>query len=95
MSKELEKLKTKNKQDVVKRLRYIEGHVRAVATMVDNGAYCMDIINQGHAVIEAMKKVNSMVLEGYLGECAIDANSSSPAKRKAAIAELVKIYSKK
>jgi DNA-binding FrmR family transcriptional regulator len=95
MSKELEKLKTKNKQDVVKRLKYIEGHVRAVATMVDKGAYCMDIINQGHAVIEAMKKVNSLVLEGYLGECAIDANSASAAKRKAAIAELVKIYSKK
>lgn len=95
MSKELEKLKTKNKQDVVKRLRYIEGHVRAVATMIDDNAYCMDIINQGHAVIEAMKKVNNLVLEGYLGECAIDANSASAAKRKAAIAELVKIYSKK
>lgn len=86
---------TKHKEDVVKRLRYIEGHVRAVATMVDEGAYCMDIINQGHAVIEAMKKVNTLVLEGYLGECALDANSANPAKRKTAIAELVKIYSKK
>lgn len=85
----------KNKDDLVKRLRYIEGHVRAVATMVEDKAYCMDIINQGHAIIKAMEKVNSLVLEGYLGECAIDANSSSEAKRKTAIAELVKIYSKK
>ncbi len=95
MGTESKKLKTKNRQDVIKRLRYIEGHVRAVATMIDEGAYCMDIINQGHAIIEAMKKVNNLVLEGYLGECAIDANSASVSKRKTAIAELVKIYSKK
>lgn len=91
----MNKAAEKNKQDLVKRLRYVEGHVRAVAKMVEDGAYCMDIINQGHAVIEAMKKVNTLVLEGYMGECAIDANSTSPAKRKAAIAELVKIYTKK
>jgi CsoR family transcriptional regulator, copper-sensing transcriptional repressor len=85
-----------NKKDLIKRLRYIEGHVRAVAKMVDDGAYCMDIINQSHAVIEAMKKVNGLVLEGYLGECAFDAvNSKDAAKRKEAVSELVKLYSKK
>lgn len=92
MSKSTEK----NKQDLVKRLRYIEGHVRAIAKMVENEAYCMDIINQGHAVTEAMKKVNKLVLEGYLGECALDAVvSKSTAKRKAAVTEIVKLYSKK
>ncbi len=85
-----------NKKDLVKRLRYVEGHVRAVAKMVEDGAYCMDIINQSHAVIEAMKKVNGLILEGYLGECAFDAvNSKDAAKRKEAVSELVKLYSKK
>jgi CsoR family transcriptional regulator, copper-sensing transcriptional repressor len=85
-----------NQEDLIKRLRYIEGHVRAVANMVEQDAYCMDIINQGHAVIEAMKKVNNLVLEGYLGECAYDAvNSKNAAKRKKAIFELVNLYSKK
>lgn len=85
-----------NKKDLVKRLRYVEGHVRAVAKMVEDDAYCMDIINQSHAVIEAMKKVNALILEGYLGECAFDAvNSKDAAKRKAAVSELVKLYSKK
>ncbi|MEZ4180045.1 MAG: metal-sensitive transcriptional regulator [Candidatus Doudnabacteria bacterium] len=84
------------KTDVIKRLRYIEGHVRAVAKMIEDDAYCMDIINQGHAVIEAMKKVNQAILDGYLGECAYDAvNSKNAAKRKAAIDELVKLYTKK
>lgn len=91
----MNKTAEKNKQDLVKRLRYVEGHVRAVATMIEEGAYCMDIVNQGHAVIEAMKKVNNLMLEGYLGECVIDAKSTNPAKRKAAVEELMKIYSKK
>lgn len=95
MSKSLNKEAVANKSDLVKRLRYIEGHVRAVATMVENDAYCMDIINQSHAVIEAMKKVNNLILEGYLGECVLDAKSSNPVKRKAAVEELIKIYSKK
>ncbi len=95
MSKALNKVAAANKADLVKRLRYIEGHVRAVASMVEKDAYCMDIINQSHAVIEAMKKVNSLVLEGYLGECVLDANSSNASKRKEAVKELIKIYSKK
>lgn len=95
MSKTLNKESAANKADLVKRLRYIEGHVRAVASMVEKDAYCMDIINQSHAVIEAMKKVNSLVLEGYLGECVLDANSTNVTKRKEAVKELIKIYSKK
>jgi CsoR family transcriptional regulator, copper-sensing transcriptional repressor len=92
----MEKTAKKNKADLVKRLHYVEGHVKAIANMVEKDAYCMDIINQSHAVIEAMKKVNNLVLEGYLGECALDAvGSKSATKRKAAVMELVKLYSKK
>lgn len=95
MARNLSKTNQKHKLDLVKRLRYIEGHVKAVATMIENDAYCMDVIHQSHAVIEAMKKVNELVLEGYLGECVLDAKSSSKAKRQEAVKELVKIYSKK
>lgn len=85
-----------HKKQIIKRLHYTEGHVKAVAKMVENDAYCMDIINQSHAVIEALKKINQMILSGYLGECAWDAvNSKSYAKRKKAINELVTLYAKK
>ncbi len=84
------------KENLVKRLHYAEGHLRAVASMVENNAYCMDIINQNHAVIEALKKINALILEGYLGECAFDAvNSKNATKRKKAVMELVNLYSKK
>lgn len=83
-------------ETIVKRLHYAEGHLRAVANMVEGKAYCMDIINQNHAVIEALKKINGLILEGYLGECAFDAvNSKSAITRKKAVMELVNLYSKK
>jgi DNA-binding FrmR family transcriptional regulator len=85
-----------HKQNVVNRVKYAEGHLKAVLKMIETDAYCMDIINQNHAVIEALKKINHMILEGYLGECAWDAvNSKNFAKRKKAINELVTLYSKK
>lgn len=86
----------KNKQDLIKRMHYAEGHLKAVIKMVEGDSYCMDIINQNHAVIEALRKVNQLILQGYLGECAWDAvHSKDLAKRKKAIAELVTLYSKK
>ncbi len=85
----------KNKRDLIKRLHYAEGHLQAVCRMIERDAYCMDIINQNHAVIEALKKINQLILEGHLGACAWDAvNSKTAAKRKKAIRELVKLYSK-
>lgn len=87
---------TKEQQNLIKRIKTAQGHLGAIAAMVEKDTYCMDIINQNHAVIEALRKVNQLILEGYLGECALDAvNHKNPDKRKAAVAELVKIYTKK
>ena len=84
-----------NKRDIIKRLHYAQGHLQAVCRMIEKDAYCLDIINQNHAVIEALKKVNTLILDGHLGVCAWDAiNSKNSAKRKQAIAELVSLYQK-
>jgi DNA-binding FrmR family transcriptional regulator len=85
----------KNKKDIQNRLHYAEGHLKAVGKMVEKGAYCLDIINQNHAVIEALRKINQMILSGHLGVCAWDAvHSKNSSKRKQAISELVNLYSK-
>jgi DNA-binding FrmR family transcriptional regulator len=85
----------KGKKDVLNRLHYAEGHLKAVSKMVEGDAYCLDIINQNHAVIEALRKINQMVLSGHLGVCAWDAvNSKNSSKRRQAISELVSLYSK-
>ena len=88
-------IKKDNKKDILNRLHYAEGHLKAVSKMVEGEAYCLDIINQNHAVIEALRKINTMVLSGHLGVCAWDAvNSKDSNKRKKAISELMQLYGK-
>ncbi len=85
----------KNREQVIKRLHYALGHLKAVGNMIEKNASCFDIINQNSAVIEALKKINQMILEGHLGICAWDAvNSKNSAKRKKALSELVSLYQK-
>ena len=63
--------------------------------MIQGDAYCLDIVGQNHAVIEALKKVNQLILEGELGICAWEAvNSKNSEKRKKAIEQMVQLYSK-
>lgn len=84
-----------NKKDILNRLHYAGGHLKAVSKMVEDGAYCLDIINQNHAVIEALRKINQKILSGHLGICAWDAvHSKNSNKRKKAIVELINLYSK-
>jgi len=85
----------KNKISVIRRLQSAQGHLKAVEKMITGDAYCLDIVNQNHAVIEALKKINQLILEGELGVCAWDAvNNKDSAKRKKAIQQIVQMYSK-
>ncbi len=54
------------KTEAAKRLSYIEGHLAAVKRMVDEDAYCVDILKQSFAVRRALQKVESLILDGHL-----------------------------
>ncbi|MBI4433506.1 metal-sensing transcriptional repressor [Candidatus Uhrbacteria bacterium] len=51
------------------RLSYIRGHAAAVAKMIEDGAYCPEIILQNLAIIRAIQRVNELVLEEHLRTC--------------------------
>ena len=51
------------------RLARIEGQVRAVGRMVDEGAYCIDIITQIQAARSALQSVSKNILEKHLKHC--------------------------
>ena len=38
------------RQEIINRLKSIEGHVRGIERMVENGEYCIDVVNQILAV---------------------------------------------
>ena len=88
---------TDRKQQVGSRLRRIEGQVRGVQRMVDEDAYCIDVLTQVSAATKALQAVALQLLDDHLGHCVRDAiNAGGPdadakvAEATAAIARLVK-----
>jgi CsoR family transcriptional regulator, copper-sensing transcriptional repressor len=57
------------------RLRRIEGQVRGLQRMVDEDAYCVDILTQVAAVQTALEQVAVNVLDGHVRHCVADAVS--------------------
>lgn len=81
----------------LKRLRRIEGQVRGLARMVDEDAYCIDVLTQISAATKALESVALMLLDEHLSHCVRDAiyQGGDMAEQKideasAAIARLVR-----
>ncbi len=64
---------TAHKEDVQKRLRRIEGQVRGLQRMVDEDAYCIDVLTQISASTKALQAVALQLLEDHLGHCVTNA----------------------
>jgi len=85
----------KNNKDITNRLSYLEGHCGAIRRMVDEGAYCIDIIHQIEAVEAALKKVKEKILENHLNGCVTTAiKSSNEKERTRVIGELMEVFKK-
>ncbi|MGD2046037.1 MAG: metal-sensitive transcriptional regulator [Gemmatimonadota bacterium] len=79
--------------DIVRRLKSIEGHVRGVQRMVEEGTYCIDIVNQITAVQRALKKVSGLVLDQHLHSCVTDAMRGPDAEaREQVLDELLEVF---
>ena len=60
------------KHEALKRLNYIEGHLRGIRKMVEEDAYCVDILKQTYAVQRAIEKFEQILLRSHLGSCVPD-----------------------
>ena len=57
------------KEDIIRRLKKIEGQVKGLQRMVDNEKYCVDILIQVAAVRAAINKVGVLIFENHSREC--------------------------
>jgi DNA-binding FrmR family transcriptional regulator len=79
--------------NILNRLKSVEGHVRGIERMVENGAYCIDIVNQILAVQRALQKVNGMVLNHHLHTCVTTAiRGDDPDERERVINEIMGVF---
>ena len=61
------------KDDLLKRLRRVEGQVRGLHRMVEEDAYCIDVLTQVSAATKALQSVAVALLEEHLRHCVSDA----------------------
>lgn len=79
--------------DVVRRLKSVEGHVRGVQRMVEDGAYCIDVVNQIVAIQRALKKVSAKVLDAHLHSCVTGAiQGEDVTERERVLTELMQVF---
>jgi CsoR family transcriptional regulator, copper-sensing transcriptional repressor len=64
---------TLNKDDYLRRLRRIEGQVRGLQRMIDEDAYCIDVLTQTSAVTHAIQKVALGLLDEHIRHCVTQA----------------------
>lgn len=86
-------MKDETKQEALRRLKSIEGHIRGIQRMVEEDAYCVDIIKQGLAAQAAMGKVNALILKSHLDTCVTTAiRGDEPSERERVIKELLDVF---
>jgi DNA-binding FrmR family transcriptional regulator len=64
---------TDGKDDLLKRLRRIEGQVRGLQRMVEEDTYCIDVLTQISAATKALEAVALGLLEDHLHHCVAEA----------------------
>lgn len=64
------KLSARNdRNDLIKRLKRIEGQVKGIQNMIENERYCIDILVQVSAAKAAIDKVGKIILENHIKGC--------------------------
>ncbi len=82
--------------DVLNRLRRIEGQVRGLQKMVDEGRYCGDILNQITSVQRALDSAGKVITRNHLETCVTDAlRSGNPQAAQRTYDEIMDLLYKK
>ena len=82
----------KDRTQLLNRLSRVEGQVRGVSKMIEDGRYCIDVLTQIRAIRAALARVESTMLQDHLNHCienAIVSGDAGEQRKKAA--ELIEL----
>ncbi len=92
-AKTVEAMTEDYRQEILNRLKSVDGHIRGVMRMVEDNAYCIDVMNQNLAIQRALEKVNRLILEHHLETCVTTAiQGDDPAERERVIGEILGLF---
>ena len=84
---------TRQDADILSRLRKANGQLTGIATMVEDGRYCIDILDQLAAVTAAVDAVALILLEDHMHNCVRSAiHQGDPDAKVAELAIAVRRY---
>ena len=85
-----------NKPQLLARLNRIEGQVRGITRMIEEGRYCIDVLTQINAARAALAKVESEMLKAHLNHCIEGAIASGDADdQRAKARELIELLERR
>lgn len=83
-------MREQTKADTLKRLNYIEGHLKGIRRMIEQDEYCVDILNQTLAVRRAIEKLETIILDSHMRSC-VPAGIKGD-REKEVIDELIELF---
>jgi DNA-binding FrmR family transcriptional regulator len=85
-----------NKPELLARLNRVEGQVRGITRMIEEGRYCIDVLTQINAARAALAKVESEMLKTHLNHCIEGAIVSGDADdQRAKARELIELLERR
>ncbi|MEJ5314487.1 MULTISPECIES: metal-sensitive transcriptional regulator [Anaerolinea] len=82
-----------DRSEAIHRLKIAEGHLRGIQKMLEEDAYCIDVIRQIQAVQSSLNKVSTLLLEQHLNSCVITAvQGEDPKERERVLKEISDVF---
>lgn len=86
-------LEPEMKRELSNRLKSVEGHIRGIERMIEDDAYCMDILKQVKAVQQALERVSAITLENHLNTCVATAiRSEDEVEQDRVVREIMDVF---
>jgi DNA-binding FrmR family transcriptional regulator len=79
-----------DRDEILSRLRKVEGQIRGIQRMVSEDAYCVDVLTQISAVVSGVEKVALRVLREHMQGCVSEAVRSKD-KTDEKLDEVIKV----
>ncbi len=77
------------RKKVAQRLKIAIGQLHKVLSMVEEDAYCIDVLHQSQAVESALKKIDALLLDNHLKTCVVDQLKNG---KQEAIKEVMEVF---
>ena len=81
------------KKRATHRSKIIEGQIKGLQKMIDNEAYCMDLLTQGLAIQKSLGSLNKLILENHIRTHVTEMlGTTNKKEHEKAVAELLSLY---